>query len=435
MRKLLLSACVAAVACWMNDARAMKGGYYEYERGNYKGETVATADFWAYGYEKNNVSSISRCESSDGQWLMTDRWKLEGRYLPSGLKYLKYLYVDYTGTGRKFNKEENPPSKSSLETLPLNFVGISSSLKILHVRSCSEVESIYNPDKGCRQRYKRNSRNHVPGILRYESICLRSIPDTIGNLSNLRELDLSDNNLETLPESIGYLKKLEELYLSGNRNFRRLPDSIGDLENLETLELEETNLESLPKSMERLTKLSRFDISKFTEGYGPRGRPFFKTERYSSDWYRRVAMQSIELPLERTSSIDLSGKNLERIPFGVYMLWESGSEFKELDVSSNQLTEIPRLLGKLWNLEKLDIHNNPKLNHLPRFWWEMYHLKELKIDGKLIKDLPKKAKVSLKDKKLENQDIIELLFAGKNNVEMSDEALAKKTVPYTVYLK
>ena len=57
MRKLLLSACVAAVACWMNDARAMKGGYYEYERGNYKGETVATADFWAYGYEKNNATS------------------------------------------------------------------------------------------------------------------------------------------------------------------------------------------------------------------------------------------------------------------------------------------------------------------------------------------------------------------------------------------
>ncbi len=435
MRKLLLSACVAAVACWMNDARAMKGGYYEYERGNYKGETVATADFWAYGYEKNNVSSISRCESYDGQWLMTDRWKLEGRYLPSSLKY---LYVDYTGTGRKFNKEENPPSKSSLETLPLNFVGISSSLKILHVRSCSEVESIYNPDKGCRQRYERNSRNHVPGILRYESICLRSIPDTIGNLSNLRELDLSDNNLETLPESIGYLKKLEELYLSGNRNFRRLPDSIGDLENLETLELEETNLESLPESMGKLTKLSSFVISKFTEGYGPRGNPYYKTEGYSSDWYYRVVEQSISHwslpPLDvDKSSLDWSNKNLTQFPCCPSILAEL-KELRELDVSSNQLTEIPRLLGKLW-LEKLDIHNNPKLNHLPDFLWKMYYLKELKIDGKLIRDLPKKAKVSLKDKKLENQDIIELLFAGKNNVEMSDEALAKKTVPYTVYLK
>ncbi|MBO7641857.1 MAG: leucine-rich repeat domain-containing protein [Alphaproteobacteria bacterium] len=422
MRKLLLSAC-AAVACWMSDAGAMKGGYYEYERGNYRGE-------------KNNVSSISRCESSDGQWLMTDRWKLEGCYLPSSLKY---LYVDYTGTGKKFNEEENPPSKLSLETLQLNFEWPSrgssrgSSLKILHVRSCSEVESRYYQ---YRERYVRG-KCYESAKLSYESICLRSIPDTIGNLSNLRELDLSDNNLETLPESIGCLKKLEELYLSGNRSFRRLPDSIGDLENLETLKLEQTNLESLPKSMERLTKLSRFDISKFTERYDSRGRPFFETKRYSSDWYRRVAMQSIELPLERTSSIDLSGKNLERIPFGVYMLLEGRSNsFKELDISSNQLTEIPRLLEKkLQSLEKLDIHNNPKLNHLPRFWGEMYHPKELKIDGKLIKDLPKKAKVSLKDKKLENQDIIELLFAGKNNVEMSDEALAKKTVPYTVYLK
>lgn len=44
----------------------------------------------------------------------------------------------------------------------------------------------------------------------------------------------------------------------------------------------------------------------------------------------------------------------------------------------------------------------------------MYHLKELKIDEKLIKDLPKYAKISLTDEKLVER-VCELLLAGKNN--------------------
>ncbi len=350
---------------------------------------------------------------------MISRWELGN--LPSDLKY---LYVDYTGTGRKFNEEKNPPSKSSLETLQLNFGYKPSSLKLLHVRSCSEVEHIYCPDKGRRERYERNSGNHVSGILHYESICLKVIPDTIGNLSNLRELDLSDNNLETLPESIGRLYNLEELYLSGNRNFRRLPYSIGDLKNLETLELEQTNLESLPESMGKLTKLSSFVISKFTEGYGPRGNPYYKTEGYSSDWYYRVVEQSLShwslppLGVDK-SSLDWSNKNLTQFPCCPSIL----AGLKELDVSSNQLTEIPLLLRKL-KLKKLDIHNNPKLNHLPDFLWYM-GLKELKIDKKFIKDLhlQKYAKISLTDKKLVKKVIVELILAGKNNKKMSDKDL------------
>ena len=71
MKKLFLGACLATAYFWTNDAGAMKGGYYEYDkRGDYKGKKVATADFWAYGYEKNDVSSISKCKSSDGQWLI-----------------------------------------------------------------------------------------------------------------------------------------------------------------------------------------------------------------------------------------------------------------------------------------------------------------------------------------------------------------------------
>ena len=46
---------------------------------------------------------------------------------------------------------------------------------------------------------------------------LKSLPDSIGNLTNLKYLNLSKNQLKDLPESIGKLKKLQRLHLYGNQ--------------------------------------------------------------------------------------------------------------------------------------------------------------------------------------------------------------------------
>ena len=45
---------------------------------------------------------------------------------------------------------------------------------------------------------------------------ITTLPEGIGNLTNLKGLVLSDNELETLPKSIGNLTKLEWLYLGYN---------------------------------------------------------------------------------------------------------------------------------------------------------------------------------------------------------------------------
>ena len=54
----------------------------------------------------------------------------------------------------------------------------------------------------------------------------------IGNLTNLRYLYLSSNQLTKLPREIGNLTNLEKLYLSNNR-LTELPREIGNLTNLE----------------------------------------------------------------------------------------------------------------------------------------------------------------------------------------------------------
>lgn len=443
MKKLLLSACVAAAAFWANDAGAMEG------------KAIVTntekTESSRRSVEKEVDAPIIKCKSRNNRFLMINRWELGNC---SGMSDYRYLHINYSGTEKKFEKvrwtaDLTQEMRDVLCTLPASIKDFYN-LKILNVCSFTDKDNY---------------------VVSRKEICLRALPDSIGNLTKLRILDLSSNDLRELPDSIGNLKNLEELYLSKNYEFSKLPDSIGNLESLKILELEGTNLDTLPESMGNLTNLENLSFSKATDSEGPHSpgccrddERIYKIGQYSPEWYHKVINQSLKhwsCPTlnfdSKTSSLpllDLSEKNLKQIPFGVYML--KGIQYKEesygfrnvynvptlyatpalkeLDVSNNQLTKISLLLKGLWCLEKLYVHNNPNLNYLPDFLWEMSRLKELKIDGKLIKDLPKNARVSLEDKKLENQDIIDLTFAGKNKTGMSDQDLTKKTGPYTVRL-
>jgi hypothetical protein len=64
---------------------------------------------------------------------------------------------------------------------------------------------------------------------------LSSIPEFIGNLTNLTHLSLAHNALQTLPETIGNLTNLTHLYLDNNHDLQIIPASINDLINLKEL--------------------------------------------------------------------------------------------------------------------------------------------------------------------------------------------------------
>tara|TARA_Y100001970_G_scaffold287774_1_gene413251 strand:+ start:712 stop:1485 length:774 start_codon:yes stop_codon:yes gene_type:complete len=77
---------------------------------------------------------------------------------------------------------------------------------------------------------------------------LTSLPNSIGNLSSLEELILFENNLISIPESIGNLSELQYLNLQGNQ-LTSLPESIGDLSSLEFISLYNNQLTNLPSSI------------------------------------------------------------------------------------------------------------------------------------------------------------------------------------------
>jgi len=75
-----------------------------------------------------------------------------------------------------------------------------------------------------------------------------SIPPEIGNLTNLRKLDLSNSRLSTnglsgvIPKEIGNLGNLFDLYLQNNQINGAIPPELGNLTNLFTLEIYNNNL-------------------------------------------------------------------------------------------------------------------------------------------------------------------------------------------------
>jgi len=84
-----------------------------------------------------------------------------------------------------------------------------------------------------------------------------SIPEDIGNLMNLVELEISNNKLTgSIPDSIGKLSKLERLILSKNQLSGPIPSTIGGLSNIKLLWLQENQLTSIPPELGNLNTVT-----------------------------------------------------------------------------------------------------------------------------------------------------------------------------------
>ncbi|ORX76556.1 L domain-like protein [Anaeromyces robustus] len=89
---------------------------------------------------------------------------------------------------------------------------------------------------------------------------ITSIPDSIGNLKKLKEIDLFGNPISVIPDTIGNLENLVNLYLGDNR-IETLPDSIGNLKNLKYLYLARNQITEIPSSIGNMTCLERLTLS------------------------------------------------------------------------------------------------------------------------------------------------------------------------------
>lgn len=200
------------------------------------------------------------------------------------------------------------------------------------------------------------------------------LPKEIGNLSELRILNLAQNSLSGLiSETISKLIKLEDLNLSQNDLTGNILIEISKLQNLRTVDISKNKFfGEIPKTVANLRKLEIFDISD-NSFVGELPRELFR--------------------LQKLSKLDLHG-NYFSGPLPRYI--GNLIQLTYLDISRNQLSEnVPKEIGKLINLkERLALNHNQFTGDIPQEICSLYKLENLwlnnnKFEGILPFDIGK----------------------------------------------
>ncbi|KAL2623455.1 hypothetical protein R1flu_003660 [Riccia fluitans] len=170
---------------------------------------------------------------------------------------------------------------------------------------------------------------------------VKMLPDSLGNLTNLTDLEVENCPIQRLPKTLGQLSSLRSLIVRLCENLKTIPDSIGDLSSLWSLEVGSCkNLKNFPDSIGDLSSLWSLEVG--------------------------------------------SCKNLKTIPDSIGDL----TSLKKLGITGSALHSLPDTIKNLSQLEYLDIRHCKNLKTLPDWIGDLTSLRELGITGSALHSLP-----------------------------------------------
>jgi internalin A len=212
---------------------------------------------------------------------------------------------------------------------------------------------------------------------------LTSVPKWLGNLTALTELYLYRNRLASVPESLGNLTALTRLSLGGNR-LASVPESLGNLTALTGLYLNENRLASVPESLGNLTALTTLFLSHNQLASVPESLGnlttltglYLHANRLASvpEWLGNLtALTELFLGHNRLASVPESLGNLTTLT--------------TLTLGGNQLASVPEWLGNLTALTGLDLGSN-QLASVPESLGNLTALTTLDLGGNRLASVP-----------------------------------------------
>ncbi|TKY70224.1 Plant intracellular Ras-group-related LRR protein 4 [Spatholobus suberectus] len=220
---------------------------------------------------------------------------------------------------------------------------------------------------------------------------ITELPDSVGNLLSLVYLDLRGNQLTLLPASFSRLMRLEELDLSSNQ-LSALPDSIGSLVSLKILNVETNDIEELPHSVGNCSSLRELRV----------------------DYNRLKALPEAVGKIQSLEILSVRYNNIKQLPTTMSSL----TNLKELNVSFNELESVPESLCFATSLVKMNIGNNfADMRSLPRSIGNLEMLEELDISNNQIRVLPDSFRMLTR---------LRVLRAEENPLEVPPRDIAEK---------
>ncbi|MFN8357943.1 MAG: LamG-like jellyroll fold domain-containing protein [Spirosomataceae bacterium] len=171
-----------------------------------------------------------------------------------------------------------------------------------------------------------------------------SIPSSLGNLTNLKELYLDNNQLSSLiPTELGNLSSLQHLTLYSNQLNGPIPSSLGNLNNLQYLHLYNNHLNgSIPNSLGQLSNLQSLALN------------------------NNQLSGSISNSLGQLSNLQFLALNNNQLNGSIPSSLGQLSNLQFLLLNNNQLNgSIPNSLGGLSNLITFNLANNQLSGSIP----------------------------------------------------------------------
>ncbi|GAU51678.1 hypothetical protein TSUD_120020 [Trifolium subterraneum] len=224
---------------------------------------------------------------------------------------------------------------------------------------------------------------------------ITELSDTIGNLLQLRYLDLSHTEIKSLPYTICNLYNLQTLILSSCRGLTELPKHMGNLINLRHLDITDTNIKEMPVEIARLENLQTLTV--FVVGMRHVGLSIKELRKFTN-LQGKLTIKDLHNIIDVREAEDANLKSKEKIE-KLELLWGKQSEdsqkvkavfamlqpsinLKSLNIGLYGGTSFPSWVGNssFSNLVSLCINNCEYCMTLPPLG-QLPSLKDLEIHG------------------------------------------------------
>jgi Leucine-rich repeat (LRR) protein len=216
---------------------------------------------------------------------------------------------------------------------------------------------------------------------------ITSLPHSIGDLARLKTLTLCTSSIREIPPSIGRLRNLKDLNLSVTKNLLRLPEEIGELKSLTKLDLYSSKIKSVPLSVGKLKNLKELILSG-TENLSKLPDEIGKLSGLIKLYLNASNIALLPPSIGQLKS--LKDLYLRETEFLFELPDEMGdmTALNRLDLSYSKIGSLPRSIGRLQNLKELYLICTCSLSKLPHEIGDLASLNRLILNGSTIEVLP-----------------------------------------------
>ncbi|CAH1959487.1 unnamed protein product [Acanthoscelides obtectus] len=282
---------------------------------------------------------------------------------------------------------------NSIQYLPV--MGELRKLQILHAQhnDIAEIPSFLGCEKLQEIYFGNNFIKDIPlefcenmydlKVLELRDNQIELIPPEITTMVHLTRLDLTNNDIKELPSTIGLMPHLQVLKLEGNKLKQMRADIVKAGTNRILRFLREKISEDDLKTIENVPSDVNHDKSVYPDKYTMRQGNIMNISMKNIDSIPEECFN--EAKEAKVYCVDLCKNKFTIVPEGLKIL---ANDLTELNLSENQIKELPDFLKDFAQLKFLDLSRN-MLTGLPDSFTALTSMRELVLSNNRLTSIPK----------------------------------------------